>query len=256
MVEDYEMVGDYKQGNYPNLVYCKQPFPQTGCGVCVCANTLVDNITNPVETCCQWLTDHGYASPYQGTIWSGISACLTNFGIPSKLEEVELDGRMNSIFFETFKARIKSGYVGILLMHNVVSNYWTNGGHYITVCGYKDGKYLVHDSASDERTGYHPFSDFEGNISAVYSTEKMWIERYDFNCTFSQLRYGSTGSDVITLQKLLKTTVINDCELYSADIDGSFGDFTLDAVTKYQRLMGLEIDGIVGPATWASILNK
>lgn len=39
-------------------------------------------------------------------------------------------------------------------------------------------------------------------------------------------------------------------------VDGSFGDKTLTAVKKFQNENGLEVDGIVGPKTWAMIVAK
>ncbi len=37
-------------------------------------------------------------------------------------------------------------------------------------------------------------------------------------------------------------------------IDGKFGSKTLSAVCQYQESRGLEVDGIVGPKTWASLI--
>lgn len=39
-------------------------------------------------------------------------------------------------------------------------------------------------------------------------------------------------------------------------VDGSFGDKTRSAVKKFQKENGLEVDGIVGPKTWAMIVAK
>jgi len=38
----------------------------------------------------------------------------------------------------------------------------------------------------------------------------------------------------------------------SLSIDGVFGDQTERAVKEWQNTNGLTVDGIVGPATWAS----
>ena len=69
----------------------------------------------------------------------------------------------------------------------------------------------------------------------------------------SVLRQGSTGQDVITLQYLLD--VISE---YYPDIpapvqDGIFGSGTRQAVTAFQRRMGLVDDGIVGTGTWNAL---
>ena len=64
------------------------------------------------------------------------------------------------------------------------------------------------------------------------------------------LKYGSSGSQVKTLQQLL-----NAAGNYGLDEDGNFGPKTLEAVKKYQQQNGLTVDGIVGTNTWGA-LNK
>ena len=58
------------------------------------------------------------------------------------------------------------------------------------------------------------------------------------------LRRGSRGDLVTTLQKRLKTW-----GYYTGNVDGVFGSQTEQAVKYFQRKNGLEVDGIVGPAT-------
>lgn len=55
------------------------------------------------------------------------------------------------------------------------------------------------------------------------------------------------GDDVKLLQKKLNGAGAN------LSADGSFGPKTLSAVKNYQQSHGLEVDGIVGPKTWASL---
>ena len=62
----------------------------------------------------------------------------------------------------------------------------------------------------------------------------------------TQVQYGSQGSDVKELQKLLNQNG------YSLDEDGIFGTKTQSAVKDYQQKNGLDVDGIVGNNTWAS----
>jgi len=54
------------------------------------------------------------------------------------------------------------------------------------------------------------------------------------------LKKGSKGELVKTLQSFLKI-----------EVDGDFGDKTEEAVKKWQKEHGLEVDGIVGPITWS-----
>ena len=65
--------------------------------------------------------------------------------------------------------------------------------------------------------------------------------------TYNQVSYGSQGSDVTELQKLLNN------HGYSLDEDGIFGDKTQEAVKDFQTKRGLSVDGIVGKNTWGSL---
>jgi len=60
------------------------------------------------------------------------------------------------------------------------------------------------------------------------------------------LRRGDTGRDVRTLQ-----TALTRAGYDTGSIDGVFGAQTERAVKRFQRVLGLEEDGIVGPRTWA-----
>lgn len=69
----------------------------------------------------------------------------------------------------------------------------------------------------------------------------------------SVLRQGSRGQDVITLQYLLDVISQYYPGIPAPAQDGTFGSKTLQAVTAFQRTMGLEPDGMVGPATWDAL---
>lgn len=66
---------------------------------------------------------------------------------------------------------------------------------------------------------------------------------------YSQVKYGSSGNDVKTLQELLNSNG------YSLDIDGNFGPKTVAAVKDYQQKNNLDVDGIVGDNTWGTLKN-
>jgi len=55
---------------------------------------------------------------------------------------------------------------------------------------------------------------------------------------------GSEGADVLALQQMLNSTG------YDLEEDGIFGGGTNAAVVSFQKKHGLDVDGIVGPATW------
>lgn len=69
----------------------------------------------------------------------------------------------------------------------------------------------------------------------------------------SVLRQGSRGQDVITLQYLLDVISEYYPGIPAPVQDGIFGNGTLQSVTAFQRTMGLEPDGAVGPATWDAL---
>lgn len=65
--------------------------------------------------------------------------------------------------------------------------------------------------------------------------------------TYKQVGYGSQGSDVTELQKLLNQNG------YTLDEDGIFGSKTQAAVKDYQKKNNLAVDGIVGNNTWGAL---
>jgi peptidoglycan hydrolase-like protein with peptidoglycan-binding domain len=66
------------------------------------------------------------------------------------------------------------------------------------------------------------------------------------------LKKGSEGNSVKALQILLIGYGYS-CGRYGAD--GDFGDDTEKAVRAFQADRGLEVDGVVGPDTWAELLG-
>ncbi|GKX68536.1 peptidoglycan-binding protein [Inconstantimicrobium mannanitabidum] len=66
------------------------------------------------------------------------------------------------------------------------------------------------------------------------------------------LRKGSTGADVVKLQKAL---IARGYSCGASGADGDFGQGTYNAVIKFQADHGLDQDGIVGPQTWNALSN-
>ena len=65
--------------------------------------------------------------------------------------------------------------------------------------------------------------------------------------TYNQVSYGSQGSSVTELQKLLNNNG------YGLTVDGIYGAQTQAAVKDYQQKNGLTVDGIVGTNTWSAL---
>jgi len=57
-------------------------------------------------------------------------------------------------------------------------------------------------------------------------------------------KYGSRGAEVRAIQQALK-----DRGLFHSDVTGYYGSITQEAVRKFQRQKGLQVDGIAGPQT-------
>lgn len=77
------------------------------------------------------------------------------------------------------------------------------------------------------------------------AVEKVTIE-------LSKLRKGSRGDEVKSLQRLL---IGSGFGCGASGADGIFGGDTLTAVKAFQKSSGLEVDGIVGDATWTALLG-
>lgn len=67
--------------------------------------------------------------------------------------------------------------------------------------------------------------------------------------SYSQIRNGSRGEDVRTLQELLNQNG------YNLATDGIFGRNTEAAVRDYQNRNNLAVDGIAGPNTWGALTS-
>lgn len=73
----------------------------------------------------------------------------------------------------------------------------------------------------------------------------------------SPLRVGSSGPSVVVLQVSLNRIAQNYPAIPKiSTVDGVFGSRTEAAVRAYQQIFGLTPDGVVGPATWYSIVKR
>jgi peptidoglycan hydrolase-like protein with peptidoglycan-binding domain len=69
------------------------------------------------------------------------------------------------------------------------------------------------------------------------------------------LRFGSSGSDVLALQNYLNAIAQSYNTIPIVSADGDFGSRTHTAVMEFQKLFGLNPDGIVGKETWDKIAS-
>lgn len=278
------MATDYKQYNYPWFPYAAESIASAGCGPTSCSD-LLD--IDPTKTA-QWLTDNGYAYPYQGTAYEGITACLTAFGAEGKTVALNQDGISDNASMKAWRDAIRGGQMGILLMHKVNSSYWTNSGHFVAVVSYRDGQFLVYDPASEVRTGWHPWGDFAGNISGLYLCNKRWdggkiaVDAFWGQETTKKAQrvFRTTVDGTISNQNKDMKKFLPNCQdvswkfvaanklkngselvraiqqLLHVDDDGFFGMKTLVALQKF---LGVEPDGYFGGKSvvaWQKWLNS
>ncbi len=254
------MAVDFKQYNYPDVSYCNESLVATGCGPCSVADLLatINRDVTPVVTA-QWLTDHGYASPHHGTIWGGISECLTYYGGKGRMLASGMDGNTQSRVFDEWQDAIKSGRMGILLMHNCDGKgTWTLGGHYIAIVSYDSDRYMVYDPASVARTGWHPWSDFVGNICCLYTSGIEWKP---FGKAYvyapKQVEKGFVGADAFILECILASKGFYRVKW---GMEGSCGEKLSEAILTYQQWRNtkggkLRVDGVCGTQTWGDLLG-
>jgi peptidoglycan hydrolase-like protein with peptidoglycan-binding domain len=67
-----------------------------------------------------------------------------------------------------------------------------------------------------------------------------------------QVQQGSNGDAVRAVQSQIHSRGDGAAQI---TIDGSFGPVTNNAVRAFQTLLGLSVDGIVGPQTWNHLVN-
>lgn len=67
-----------------------------------------------------------------------------------------------------------------------------------------------------------------------------------------QVQQGSNGDAVRAVQSQIRSRGDGANQI---TIDGSFGPITNNAVRAFQMLLGLPVDGIVGPQTWNHLVN-
>lgn len=65
-------------------------------------------------------------------------------------------------------------------------------------------------------------------------------------------KYGSSGD---TVRRIQKNLIDQGFSVGAAGADGIFGNATLSAIKAFQKAMGLAVDGIVGPDTWAKLIK-
>jgi peptidoglycan hydrolase-like protein with peptidoglycan-binding domain len=85
----------------------------------------------------------------------------------------------------------------------------------------------------------------EGNWIKVHYADKVGYVHKKYA---TAMAFMSVGEDIKAVQTRLKAL-----RYYTGAIDGKCGPLTAKAIVAYQIAKKLEVDGICGPKTWASL---
>ncbi len=100
-------------------------------------------------------------------------------------------------------------------------------------------------------------------IKYIYNSVKRLSELYSEGITITEsqrqystvIRRGDRGNEVRIIQYYLNFLGFFNPRLSQITVDGIFGNETYNAVVNFQRLYGLQADGIVGRGTWNQLQN-
>ena len=117
---------------------------------------------------------------------------------------------------------------------------------------YMGDETVIHCSGTVKREALpgNPKWERWGIPAGLYTTDELRKAgvNVDEEKNIPTLRKGARGDNVEELQALL-----NAKYGFSLDVDGVFGDKTVQAVKAFQSAHGLKADGIAGPKTWKAL---
>ena len=126
---------------WKNVKYSTHTSSQTignsGCGPTSMAQimaTFVDKNITPVEMCALSVAN-GYRTYDNGTAWGF-------FDFIAKKYATNFSNYIKTTSIETLKAGLKDGALAVGSMNSADGNFWTTGGHFITIIGYDDAGYI------------------------------------------------------------------------------------------------------------------
>lgn len=140
------------------------------------------------------------------------------------------------------------GHIGVYIGDGLAvecTPIWKDGVQITAV--HNIGKKSGYNGRSWTKHGKLPYVTYEAEpVKPAETKEEECI------VNIKMLQKGSKGASVKALQTLLIGFGYS-CGRWGAD--GDFGGDTDNAVKSYQKANGLEVDGIVGPATWGKLLG-
>ena len=202
----------------------------------------------------------------KGTIWDGIKKAAEYFGCQcDQLNNQNYYGKTGTAAEQIWLQKMKTGnYYGILCMG---SGYYAYNGHFIAIESVDAyDRVTAHDPAYRPRSGKHGWSEivpagapgacytgvpyFSGRVKIFYLIEKKQRVETSYTFELPQIEIKSTGKIVAFWQRMLVSRGL----LKLSDVDGKFGSITKKATVKFQKILGLVQDGIVGIKTWSAMI--
>lgn len=116
--------------------------------------------------------------------------------------------------------------------------------NYINIIGYGRPKYNDGFNGDSIAIDSAPSTDIPKEDNKQESTKET--------TNMPMLKKGDKGTNVKKAQQLLIAKGYS-CGYFGAD--GDFGDGTISAVKAFQKASNLEVDGVIGEATWAALLE-
>lgn len=151
----------------------------------------------------------------------------------------------------TLKWKNDKSLIGQVDKQNMTLHKW----FYNTAC---PGEYLHerHAQIAAEVNARLNGTSAKAPVENVVEVKQESKQEGECKVNLNMLSEGAKGDDVKALQTLLNGygyKMTSNGKTYGAD--GSFGPATKAAVMNYQKAKKLDVDGIVGPATWGSLLG-
>lgn len=193
---------------------------------------------------------------YKGFLWSDTADSAPKY---KASEDLSADGAFNKA---TEKGTIDTlpNIVGLAVRYKGHVGVYIGNGEVIEARGFDYGVVKTKLSAR-KWTHWYKFSEIEYKAEATPAPAPAPAEKKEekgantVTIELEVLRKGSKGAQVATLQRLLSALGYRGRNGLKLDIDKSFGANTEYAVRSYQSNKGLQVDGVVGAKTWASLLK-
>lgn len=249
----------YKQwdGLWGKKPFAGETMKVAGCG----ATAVADIVEQTPDKIADYITSIKGASNGSGTYHWAIVDALKHYGYDaSKITSGSLAGKTSSPLFDTFKKHIQNGMCGVILFGGTSTgckdNRWCSGGHYCSVVGYKDGKYLVYDPYTAANDGYHDWnSHIAGDVKHLFVCSKKWKSE-----TVSSVTNVSGTISILTALNVHNKYSFSDESIcgkaYKGEVHQVVEKAIVDGVLMYKTVAGKYITGSEKYIKYSSTLDK